>query len=168
MQYAQRLVRPCSRAAMMPAFSRRAMSVSASAVAKSGDTVEVQYTGTLDDGTVFDTSRQEGRTPLKFTVGSGQVIKGFDIAVSGLAVGENKKHRMEAVDAYGEMDPKAIMDFPRQAGMEEIKAGVKVQLSNGAIATVQAVNEEAITLNLNHELAGKALTFDVELVSLNP
>ncbi|EFJ40180.1 hypothetical protein VOLCADRAFT_109463 [Volvox carteri f. nagariensis] len=152
-----------------PLFSsgrRGASTFCTRAIAKQGDYCQVHYTGTLDDGSVFDSSR--GRDPLEFVIGAGKVIKGFDLAVTGLAVGGTRKQRIEPAEAYGEADPNAVISFPISQAPDGLEPGVKVQLSNGMIATVKSVDKEKVTLDLNHELAGKPLTFDVELMKLVP
>eukprot|EP00197_Chlamydomonas_leiostraca_P010506 CAMPEP_0202865264 /NCGR_PEP_ID=MMETSP1391-20130828/5494_1 /ASSEMBLY_ACC=CAM_ASM_000867 /TAXON_ID=1034604 /ORGANISM="Chlamydomonas leiostraca, Strain SAG 11-49" /LENGTH=314 /DNA_ID=CAMNT_0049545085 /DNA_START=114 /DNA_END=1058 /DNA_ORIENTATION=+ len=143
------------------------MTIKASATAKNGDFVKVHYTGTLDDGSVFDTSRKRG-TPLEFMVGGGMVIKGFDKAVTGLAVGESRKERVAPEDAYGHPDPGMVLKFPAAQAPEGLKAGMQVQLSNGMIAKCTKLDDKEVELDLNHELAGKSLTFDVELMALTP
>ncbi|KKW42055.1 MAG: Peptidyl-prolyl cis-trans isomerase [Candidatus Magasanikbacteria bacterium GW2011_GWA2_56_11] len=131
--------------------------------------VRVHYTGRLDDGTVFDSSRD--RDPLEFTVGSGQVIAGFDEAVAGLAVGESRTVRIPAAKAYGHRRPEMVAMVDRNrfpAGME-FAVGNKLQLPGDAgllIVTVTDISGETVTLDANHELAGKDLTFDVELVEI--
>ncbi|GIL92602.1 hypothetical protein Vretimale_14021 [Volvox reticuliferus] len=145
---------------------RGAPAICTRATAKSGDFCQVHYTGTLDDGSVFDSSR--GRDPLEFVIGAGKVIKGFDRAVTGLATGGTRKQRVEPAEAYGEADPNAIISFPVGKAPDGLKPGAKVQLSNGMVASVKSIDKEVVTLDLNHELAGKALTFDVELVRLVP
>lgn len=138
--------------------------------AQQGDTVAVHYTGTLDNGDVFDSSRQ--RDPLEFQVGGGQVIPGFDRAVEGLEVGESRRVRLEAGEAYGEPKEDLIIDvgadqFP--AGAEpQVGQQVQVQVAPGQnrVATIAAVEDQSVKLDLNHPLAGKALTFDVELVEI--
>jgi len=139
------------------------------ATAGPGDFVAVDYTGTLDDGTVFDSSRKEGRTPLEFQIGGGRVIKGFDKALTGLAVGENRKVRLDPEDAYGPVQEEAIITLPPTSKVPEgLKEGDRVGLSNGMQALVTKIDTETgITLDCNHELAGKHLTFDVTLVSLS-
>lgn len=138
--------------------------------AQQGDTVAVHYTGKLDSGEVFDSS--QGRDPLEFTVGSGQVIPGFDQAVDGLEVGESREVRIEPDDAYGEPRDDLKVDvsrdqFPNDAD-PEIGQQVQVQVAPGQnrVATIAAVQEDSITLDLNHPLAGQPLTFEVELVEI--
>ncbi|KAG2444334.1 hypothetical protein HXX76_001090 [Chlamydomonas incerta] len=146
---------------------RRALAVRVQASgAKAGDFVQVHYTGTLDDGSVFDSSRE--REPLDFIIGGGKVIKGFDTAVGGLTVGGKRKQRIEPKEAYGEKDPNAVISFPISQAPAGLEAGMKVQLSNGMVAAVSKVDKETVTLDLNHELAGQALTFDVEVMKLVP
>lgn len=138
--------------------------------AKSGDTVKIHYTGKLDDGSQFDSSA--GREPLEFVVGSGQVIPGFDNAVEGMAVGDNKNVRIEAQDAYGERHEQLVQEVPRTAlpsDMEpEVGMGLQSQTPDGQTMqlTVTEVAEESITVDANHPLAGQALSFDIELVSI--
>lgn len=131
-----------------------------------GDTVRVHYTGTLEDGTVFDSS--EGREPLEFVVASGQVIAGFDVAVRGLAVGETRTQRIEPVDGYGEADPAAIIDVPLEQIPDGTVAGDTLVAGNGQQVTVIAIDEAAgmATIDTNFFLAGKVLIFDVELVEI--
>ena len=138
--------------------------------AKSGDTVKIHYTGTLDDGTQFDSS--DGRDPLEFELGAGQVIPGFDAAVDGMGVGENKSVRIEAESAYGERHEQLIQEVPRDALPEEIKPEVGMALQSqspeGQVANlvIIEVTEESITVDGNHPLAGQALNFDIELVAI--
>lgn len=138
--------------------------------AQQGDTVAVHYTGTLDNGEVFDSSR--GRDPLEFEVGSGQVIAGFDQAVEGLAVGESREVRIEPDDGYGQPRDDLIVDVDRSQFPEEVEPQVgqqvQVQVAPGQnrVATIAGIGDEAIKLDLNHPLAGKALSFEVELVEI--
>lgn len=134
-------------------------------IADEGDLVEVHYRGTLDDGTEFDSS--EGRDPLSFTVGSGQVIAGFDDAVRGLEVGESRTVRIEPADAYGERTDAAIIEFPASSAPEGLQVGDQVQFGNGQPGTVLEITEETITIDANHPLAGEALTFEVELIRVS-
>lgn len=134
-------------------------------VAKAGDRVSVNYTGTLDDGTVFDSSK--GRAPLQFTIGAGDVIVGFDRAVTGLAVGQKAKSRMEAKDAYGERREDRVIKIPADQVPPDVKVGQTIYGSNQQPALVKAIAPDGVTLDLNHPLAGQALTFEVELVSID-
>ncbi len=138
--------------------------------AQQGDTVAVHYTGKLDDGEVFDSSRE--RDPLEFEVGGGQVIPGFDKAVEGLEVGESREVRLEPEDGYGEPREDLVVDvdrdqFPTDAE-PEVGRQVQVQVAPGQnrVATITEIEDESITLDLNHPLAGKPLTFDVELLEI--
>ncbi|BDD06297.1 FKBP-type peptidyl-prolyl cis-trans isomerase [Aureibacter tunicatorum] len=138
---------------------------------KNGDAVKVHYTGRLTDGTVFDSS--EGREPLGFQAGAGQMIKGFDAAVIGMAIGDKKTVNIPAAEAYGERNPDAILEFPKSSLPEEIKPelGMKLfaQSPNGQPmqVTVVEITDENIKVDANHELAGKELVFDIEMVSIN-
>lgn len=134
-------------------------------VATDGDSVEVHYTGFLDDGSKFDSSRDRG-DPLSFVVGAGTVIRGFDDAVRGLKVGESRKTRIEPERAYGERSDEMMLTVPRHMVPEEmtLSPGSKVPLSNGMMALVVEVTDKEVKLDMNHELAGKALTFDMELI----
>ncbi|MEM9953310.1 MAG: peptidylprolyl isomerase [Chloroflexota bacterium] len=135
-----------------------------------GQTVQIHYTGTLEDGTVFDISK--GRDPLEFTLGAGQVIQGFESAVRTLDVGESTKTTIPPEKAYGERSDEMVItldrsQFPPDAN-PEIGMQVYVQAGNQPIpATVTAITDDGITLDANHRLAGKTLIFDIELVSVN-
>ncbi len=140
-------------------------------LAKSGDSVKIHYTGTLDDGSQFDSS--EGREPLGFTLGSGQVIAGFDEAVTGMTVGEKKTVRLEAEKAYGERHPEMVQEVPKSALPAEmrIEMGMPLQAQgpDGQVMNlvVTGITEETIQVDANHPLAGQALTFAIELVSID-
>lgn len=139
--------------------------------AKSGDTVRIHYTGTLNDGSVFDSS--EGRDPLEFKLGSGQVIPGFDAAVDGMAVGDKKVAEIPCEQAYGPRHEEAKQDVPRADIPAEIPLEVGMQLQMRAPSgqvmpvTVAGLTDETVTLDANHALAGQDLTFAIELVSIN-
>lgn len=139
--------------------------------AKAGSTVKVHYTGTLGDGTVFDTSR--GAEPLEFTVGKGLVIKGFDEAVKDMAIGDSKKVHIPCAQAYGPRDENLVIRVERAKFPPHIKpeTGLHLQLTqpDGTILNVliSEVADEAITLDANHPFAGKDLNFDIELVELS-
>ncbi len=137
---------------------------------KNGDVVKVNYTGKLMDGEQFDSS--EGREPLEFTVGAGQMIKGFDDAMPGMIVGEKKTINILPADAYGEKDDAAIMAFPKADIPSGIllEAGTKLQLKNEhgdpIPVSIIEVKEDFVMLDANHHLAGKELVFDIELVEI--
>ena len=137
---------------------------------KAGDTVRIHYTGTLTDGTTFDSS--EGRDPLEFTVGSGQIIPGLDKALPGMAVGDTKTVNVPADEAYGQAKPDARQSVPRDQVPADIPLDIgtrlQVQTPTGQqmAVTVAEVTDEAVVLDANHPLAGQDLTFDIELVSI--
>lgn len=137
---------------------------------KSGDTVKVHYTGSLQDGSVFDSS--QGRDPLEFKIGSGQVIAGFDDAVTGMAVGEQKTVLIPCAQAYGEANSDLVMTVPLEQVPPDLKPEVGMRLevggANGEVlrVTVAEITEEHIILDANPPLAGKDLTFALELVSI--
>lgn len=138
--------------------------------AKKGDVVKVHYKGKLNSGEQFDSS--EGREPLKFTVGAGQMIAGFDAAIPGMVVGEKKTITIASENAYGEKNEEAIIEFPKSNIPADMKLepGMKLQLRNEAgdpvSVTVTEVKDDVVILDANHELAGKELIFDIELVEI--
>jgi peptidylprolyl isomerase len=135
---------------------------------QTGDTISVHYTGKLQSGKVFDSS--EGREPLKFTVGSGMLIKGFDNAVIGMNKGEKTSVKIEPEQGYGTRNEKMYVEIPRTAIPEDLPLteGVQVQLQDPdgrpLPATVAEIGEEMVKMDLNHFLAGKTLEFDIEIV----
>lgn len=139
---------------------------------KTGDTVRIHYTGTLKDGSRFDSS--EGREPLEFTVGSGQIIPGLDVALPGMAVGEAKTVEVPCDQAYGPIDPDARQAIPREGIPDDIPLDpgtqLQMQTPQGQVVpvTVVAADEATVTLDANHPLAGQDLTFAIELVAINP
>ncbi|MCH3943430.1 MAG: peptidylprolyl isomerase [Atopobiaceae bacterium] len=134
-----------------------------------GKKVKAHYRGTLDDGTQFDSSYDRGE-PIEFTCGAGQMIAGFDDAVRGMAVGERKTVHLEPAEAYGERREDLVVRFPidQVPNPEQLSVGDKVMLSGPMgqpiPATVAAIDAEAVTVDANHDLAGKALNFEIELV----
>jgi FKBP-type peptidyl-prolyl cis-trans isomerase 2 len=134
-------------------------------VAAAGDTVAVHYRGTLDDGSEFDSS--EGREPLTFQIGSGQVITGFDTAVTGMVVGETRTVRMTPDEAYGERSDDMIIDVPLSDLPEGVAVGDELVSPQGARVTVLEVGNDSATIDMNHPLAGEALTFEITLVSID-
>lgn len=137
---------------------------------KSGDKVKIHYTGKLEDQTVFDSSVE--REPLEFTVGDGKIIPGFERAVVGMAPGESKTVTISPDMAYGPHREELVVDVDRQCVPEnlDLKVGRFVQMrqrDGGVIqAKVTGVSEAKVTLDANHPLAGKDLTFDIKLVEI--
>jgi len=138
---------------------------------KSGDTVRLHYTGTLADGSKFDSS--DGRDPLAFNEGWGPIITGLDKTIPGMEVGEKKTVEIPADEAYGPLDPAAKQAVPRADIPDDIPLdiGTQLQVQTPQGQTLQVmvaeVTEEQVTLDANHPLAGKDLTFDVELVGID-
>ena len=138
--------------------------------AKKGDIVKVHYKGTLGDGTVFDSS--EGHDPLEFTIGKGQVIVGFEEAVTGMSSGEKKTVEIPADKAYGQHVKEMVIQAPRDQVPADINPEVGQQLemggANGEMVRVHVVEltDEYITLDANPPLAGQDLIFDLELVAI--
>ena len=138
--------------------------------AKSGDKVKVHYKGTLNDGSVFDSS--EGREPLEFVVGSGQVIPGFDNAVMGLSVGESKSVNIPSAEAYGPYQENMVLAIEKDkfpAGLS-LTVGEQLQIpsQNGqpVVVVIKEVTDDKVTLDANHPLAGQDLNFNIELVEI--
>lgn len=138
---------------------------------KSGDKVKVHYTGTLEDGSVFDTSKQ--REPLEFEVGSGQLIPGFEKAVLELTPGDSTTVKIPCDEAYGESRPEMVVKIERDKVPSDISPEVGMQLQvqqpNGQPlpVVIADVDDSHVTLDANHPLAGKDLTFEIELISVN-
>ena len=138
--------------------------------AKQGDTVKIHYTGTLADGSVFDSSA--GHEPLEFLIGSGQVIVGFEEAVLGMSVGESKKVTIPAAKAYGAYDESLVMETPREHVPPDLdlQVGQRLQMGGAGGELIQVrvteVNPTHVTLDANPPLAGKDLTFQIEMVAI--
>lgn len=139
--------------------------------AKQGDKVKVHYSGSLQDGTVFDTS--QGRPPLEFTIGEGEVIPGFEAAVVGMEPGDSKTVTVEPPEGYGERSRDLMVEVERArfpADIEvEVGRQIQIQQTDGSprVATIARVDQASVTLDVNHPLAGKDLTFDIELVEID-
>ena len=137
---------------------------------KEGDVVKVHYTGKLVNGEEFDSSA--GKEPLEFTVGAGQMIKGFDAAMPGMNVGEKKTINIAPEDAYGEKSAEAIIEFPKEQVPSDMKLepGMPLTLSNEegqpVPVMVVEVKDDIIILDANHFLAGEELVFDIELIEI--
>lgn len=140
--------------------------------ATNGNVVRINYTGKLTNGTVFDTSKVDGREPLSFRLGQNQVLPKLEAEIIGMSVGEKKTVAVDANDAYGPHQKQAIQKIPRS----EIPDGVDLTVGNNLQATghdgeivplrVLAANEETVTLDANHPLAGHNLTFEIELIEI--
>lgn len=138
--------------------------------AKVGDSVQVHYTGRLEDGSEFDSST--GREPLAFTLGQGNLIAGFEQAVVGMAQGETKTVTVPADQAYGARNEDMVQKVERETIPDEIdlRLGLRLQAQGPdgqAVAlTVVGMDDDYVTLDANHPLAGKDLTFDIEVVAI--
>lgn len=137
---------------------------------KTGDTVDIHYTGTLLDGTTFDSS--EGRDPLQFVVGSGQIIPGLDGALPGMAVGDKKTVEVPCTEAYGPLNPEMRTAVPREGIPADVPLDIGTQLNvqtpegQAMQVMVVAVDEATVTIDANHPLAGQDLKFDIELIAI--
>jgi len=139
--------------------------------ASAGNKIAIHYTGTLADGSVFDSS--EGRDPLSFTMGEGQIIPGLETALDGMAEGEEKTVTVPADDAYGQKNPQAMQRVPRSSVPDGVPLDLGTQLQlqtpegQAMPVTVAEVTESEVVLDANHPLAGKDLTFAVKVVSVD-
>lgn len=138
--------------------------------AKNGNQVKVHYHGRLQDGTTFDSS--EGRSPLEFEVGAGQVIKGFDDGVVGMKEGDKKTIHIPVEEAYGEKSDDMIIEFPKEQFPPDMKPEVGMQLNlrgqdgRNFPVVISDVKDDVVVLDGNHPLAGKDLIFDIEMVEV--
>jgi len=138
---------------------------------KTGDSVRVHYHGRLTDGTTFDSS--EGRDPLQFTAGSGQVIKGFDDAVISMTVGEKKTVNIPVHEAYGERNEDMMVEYPKSDFPADMQPEIGMELQMGDNSgnvfpvVIVEVNDDMVILDANHPLAGKDLVFELELVGID-
>lgn len=138
--------------------------------AKQGSTVQVNYTGKLQDGKVFDTSY--GRNPLQFTLGKGQLISGFEEAVLGMNTGEKKTVVIPPEKGYGPHRSESVVEVNRERLPEDLapELGQRLEITQEndqtILVTVTGLTEKTITLDANHPLAGKDLTFDIELMGI--
>ncbi len=134
-----------------------------------GTKVKVHYTGTLNDGTVFDSS--EGKEPLEFTIGESQVIKGFEDGIKEMKLNEERTINIKPEDAYGESQEQLVMSIPREKFPENVEVNGKLVIKSpdgqSIPAFVKEVNKDSVVIDLNHPLAGKELTFKVKIVEVN-
>jgi FKBP-type peptidyl-prolyl cis-trans isomerase 2 len=137
---------------------------------QNGDTVTVNYTGKLEDGTIFDSSLVEGREPLNVTLGQGQLIKGFENGLLGMTVGESKSIEIESEDAYGEYLDYLVQEVPLSQMPGDVEVGTQLfsQTEMGPVNfVVKEIKNDSVILDANHPLAGKKLVFDLQLIDLN-
>lgn len=136
---------------------------------KPGDKVKIHYKGTLNDGTVFDSS--DGREPLEFTIGSNQVIAGFENGVKDMKLNQEKTIKIKPSDAYGEKNEQLIVSIPREKFPPEIEVDGKLILKGpqgqNISAVIKEVKNDVVVIDLNHPLAGKELIFKVKVVGIN-
>lgn len=139
-------------------------------IAGKGKKVSVHYKGTLENGEIFDSSLD--RTPLEFTVGAGQMIKGFDEGVEGMTVGEKRILKLSPEKAYGERNDDLVFSVSKgsmpKGYTPEIGDRLQMNTKDGGIitVTVSAINAEDVELDANHDLSGKTLTFEVEMMKI--
>ncbi len=163
-------------AALLLFISGAAMELSSKFIGKSkvaaGSTVKVEYTGSFENGTIFDSSEMQGQ-PLEFKAGSGQMIKGFDNAVIGMMVGEEKIVTLSPEEAYGSYNPKLVATIPKEELPDErpVKPGMMIMVGSQdgrqMPALITEVAENNFTIDLNHPLAGKTLVFKVKVVDIS-
>jgi FKBP-type peptidyl-prolyl cis-trans isomerase 2 len=136
---------------------------------ETNSTVSVNYTGRLEDGSIFDSSMVEGREPLKTTLGQGQLIKGFESGLYDMSVGDKKTVEILPEDAYGEYNDYMIQEVPKEQMPGEVEVGMPLQAETqmGPINfVVKEIKDEVVILDANHPLAGKKLIFDLEVVDI--
>lgn len=137
---------------------------------KNGDKVRVHYHGKLTDGSTFDSS--EGRDPLEFTVGTGQVIKGFDDALEGMKVGDKKTVHIHVDNAYGQRNDDMMMEYPKSDFPADMtpEVGMELHMSDASgnvfPVVIAEVKDDVVLLDANHPLAGQDLVFEIELVAI--
>jgi FKBP-type peptidyl-prolyl cis-trans isomerase SlpA len=138
---------------------------------KNGDTVSVNYTGKLEDGTIFDSSLVEGREPLNAVLGQGQLISGFEKGLLEMSVGEKKTVEIEHTEAYGEIIKEMIIEVAKNQVPENIEVGHMLQ-GNGPMGPVNVkvveIKDDVVIIDGNHPLAGKKLIFDLEVMGIEP
>ncbi len=134
-------------------------------IVKAGDTISVDYTGTLENGTVFDTSI--GRQPLEFKAGAGQMIKGFDAAVIGMSLGEEKTITIQPQDAYGQYSQSNVISVPIANIPNNTKVGDTLYAGTQTVKVLE-INSTSALIDANHPLAGKTLIFKIKIVKITP
>jgi len=170
--FAGRGLKHLSSSPAVASSARRPFTCAASGdlTAEKGDQVAIHYVGTLESGEEFDASRPRG-SPLSFTVGSGQMIPGFDKGVMGLSVGDTKSLKLSPEDAYGEPDEKNVLTIPKEqvvqaVGESQTVVGTKLMVGQGLPATITDVTDSEVTIDANHPLAGQTLNFEIEVMDI--
>jgi FKBP-type peptidyl-prolyl cis-trans isomerase SlpA len=133
-------------------------------------TVKVHYTGRLEDGSIFDSSLNEGREPLVATLGQGQLIRGFESGLMNMSIGEKKTIEIPHTEAYGDVNPELLMSVEKTQMPEGVQVGSFLQTmgpQGPTVVKVVEINEENVTIDANHPLAGKKLIFDLEVLEVN-
>lgn len=136
---------------------------------ETNSTVTVNYTGKLEDGSIFDTSNVDGREPLKATLGQGQLIKGFESGLQEMSIGEKKTVEINADDAYGKYNDFMVQEVPKKQMPGEVEVGMHLQAETqmGPVQfIVKEIKEDSVVLDANHPLAGKKLIFDLEVIDI--
>lgn len=132
--------------------------------------VKINYTGKLEDGTIFDSSLNEGREPLSATLGQGALIPGFENGLIGMSVGDKKTIEIEPKDAYGPINEESVLKIEKSKVPENVEVGMLLQtFGPGGVSVVKVleVNEEDVLIDANHPLAGKKLIFDLEVLEIS-
>jgi FKBP-type peptidyl-prolyl cis-trans isomerase 2 len=135
----------------------------------SNSTVTVNYTGRLEDGSVFDSSLNEGREPLKATLGQGQLIPGFESGLVDMTIGDKKTIEIPHTEAYGDVNPELVIEVPKTQIPEGVQVGARLQTfgpTGPTIVEVKEIKDEVVIIDANHPLAGKKLIFDLELLEV--
>ena len=135
----------------------------------SNSIVTVNYTGRLEDGSIFDSSLNEGREPLKATLGQGQLIPGFESGLVDMTVGDKKTIEIPHNEAYGDVNPELVIEVPKTQVPEGVQVGMQLQTfgpTGPAVVQVMEVKDEVVVIDANHPLAGKKLIFDLELLEV--
>ena len=137
---------------------------------QNGDTVTVHYTGRLEDGSIFDTSRHEGRTPITEKIGEGKLIKGFENGILEMSEGESKTIEIEHTEAYGPVNDLLITEIPKNQVPENVQVGEMLQgmgPQGPIMVKIIEVKDDMVVIDANHPLAGKKLIFDLELMGIS-
>lgn len=141
--------------------------VDLSKIVETGDKVKVEYKGTFENGEEFDSSAKFGE-PLEFTAGKGEMIKGFDNAVIGMRLNDEKTITLKPEEAYGSRDESKVIEIPKSsiADSNNLKVGMTLQSSQAGIGTIIQIKSDSVIIDFNHPMAGKTLIFWIKIVSI--